>query len=103
MRSIQPHLKRAECNVKSKYLLFLYISDPYYWAWLPYASHPFSEYTKQSLLHKLKDLDLVQDLVNELYDLFKVSLDFKSLVAFYFTELTPKNGEFIKKVYNYET
>lgn len=44
---------------------------PYYWAWLPYASHPFSEYTKQSLLHKLKDLDLVQDLVNELYDLFK--------------------------------
>jgi len=44
---------------------------PYYWAWLPYADRPFSEETKTLLLHKLKDLNLVQDMVDELYQVFK--------------------------------
>ena len=44
---------------------------PYYWAWLPYASQPFSEKTKELLLHKLKDLTLVKEMVEELYTLFK--------------------------------
>ena len=44
---------------------------PYYWAWLPYANHPFSEKTKELLLSKLKDLNLVRELLEELHKLFK--------------------------------
>ena len=47
-------------------------SDPYYWAWLPYASVPFSDETKDLVLTKLKDLDLVQELIDQLYGLFHV-------------------------------
>ncbi|KAL5249197.1 hypothetical protein ACHWQZ_G018149 [Mnemiopsis leidyi] len=44
---------------------------PYYWAWLPYASVPFSDHTKDLILNKLKDLDLVQEVIDELYNVFK--------------------------------
>ena len=49
---------------------------PYYWAWLPYANQPFSQETKDMLLHKLKDLKLVQELIDELHELFKLDKGF---------------------------
>ena len=49
---------------------------PYYWAWLPNASEPFSDETRDLLLHKLKDLELVQDMIDELCRLFKCDKSF---------------------------
>ena len=49
---------------------------PYYWAWLPYASEPFSDRICELVLNKLKDLSLVQELVNELLILFKYDKGF---------------------------
>ena len=49
---------------------------PYYWAWLPYANQPFAQETKDLLLHKLKDLQLIQDILDELYELFKLDQGF---------------------------
>jgi len=43
---------------------------PYHWAWLPYAKVPFSERTRDLVLPRLSDMNFVQSLVDELYDLF---------------------------------
>lgn len=50
----------------------LFQSDPYHWAWLPYAKHPFSDDIRQVVLTKLENMDFVQELVDDLYELFKV-------------------------------
>lgn len=47
-------------------------SDPYYWTWLPFAKIPFSDEIKDLVLPKLTDMDFVQDLCEDLYQLFKV-------------------------------
>lgn len=52
------------------------ISDPYHWAWLSQAKIPFSKETKDLVLPKLSDMNFVQEIVNELYELFKVRHDF---------------------------
>lgn len=44
---------------------------PYHWAWLPYAKVPFSSVTKDLVLDKLSDMNFVQELCDELYNLFK--------------------------------
>jgi hypothetical protein len=49
--------------------------DPYHWAWLPQAKVPFSQETKDLVLPKLSDMNFVQELCNDLYNLFKVSLN----------------------------
>ena len=45
---------------------------PYHWAWLPYAKIPFSRETRDLVLPKLRQPNFVQDLCDELYNLFKV-------------------------------
>ena len=50
----------------------LFLSDPYYWTWLPFAKIPFSDEIKALVLPKLTDMDFVQDLCEDLYQLFKV-------------------------------
>lgn len=43
---------------------------PYYWAWLPYAKIPFSQETRQRFYPLLTDMNFVQDLCDELYQVF---------------------------------
>lgn len=50
-----------------------FISDPYHWAWLPQAKVPFSQEIKDLVLPQLSDMNFVQELCDELYELFKVS------------------------------
>ena len=50
-----------------------YWSDPYNWAWLPMAKVPFSEETRDTFLPLLSDMNFVQDLCDDLYELFRVS------------------------------
>jgi len=44
---------------------------PYHWIWLPYAKNPFTERIKEMVLPKLSDMNFVEDLVADIYDLFK--------------------------------
>ena len=46
---------------------------PYHWAWLPCAKVPFSQDTKDLLLPKVSDMNFVQDLCDDLHELFRVS------------------------------
>jgi phosphatidylinositol 4-kinase type 2 len=46
---------------------------PYHWAWLPYANVPFSARIRDLVLPKLSDMNFVQDLCDDLYNLFKVT------------------------------
>ena len=56
------------------YDFFLFLKqDPYHWAWLPQAKVPFSQEIKDLILPKLYDMNFVQDLCNDLYELFKVN------------------------------
>lgn len=45
---------------------------PYHWAWLTQAKQPFSEVTRELVLPQLSDQNFVQDLCDDLYQLFKV-------------------------------
>ena len=47
-------------------------TDPFYWAWLPFAKVPFSKEIKELILPQLSDMNFVQELCDELFDLFKV-------------------------------
>ncbi|XP_064630914.1 phosphatidylinositol 4-kinase type 2-alpha-like isoform X2 [Lineus longissimus] len=49
---------------------------PYHWAWLPMAKKPFSEEIKALVLPQLSDMNFVQDLCDELYELFKTDKGF---------------------------
>lgn len=44
---------------------------PYHWAWLPQAKVPFSQDIKDLVLPSLSDLNFVEDLCNDLKELFK--------------------------------
>jgi phosphatidylinositol 4-kinase type 2 len=44
---------------------------PYHWAWLPQAKVPFSQKIKDLVLPSLSDLNFVEDLCNDLLELFK--------------------------------
>lgn len=43
---------------------------PYYWAWLPYAKIPFSQDTVDLVFSNLTDMNFVQELCDELYQIF---------------------------------
>ena len=59
---------------------------PYHWAWLPHAKVPFTKKMRELVLPKLSDMNFVQDLCDELYNLFKVSLVILSIYdVSYFT------------------
>lgn len=49
---------------------------PFYWAWLPFAKVPFSDEIKSLVLPKLSDMNFVQELCSELYELFKTDKGF---------------------------
>ena len=51
----------------------LLFSDPYHWAWLPYAKVPFSDNIKDLVLSRLSDMHFVQTLIDDLFELFAVS------------------------------
>lgn len=44
---------------------------PYHWAWLPLAKKPFSQEIKDLVLPQLSDMNFVQELCDDLYELFK--------------------------------
>ncbi|KAG9346945.1 hypothetical protein JZ751_005872 [Albula glossodonta] len=44
---------------------------PFYWAWLPQAKVPFSQETKDLVLPRIADMNFVQDLCEDLYEMFK--------------------------------
>lgn len=47
---------------------------PYHWAWLPQAKIPFSKDIKDQVLPLLSDMNFVEELCTELYELFKVNI-----------------------------
>ena len=46
--------------------------DPYHWAWLQQARIPFSTEIQELVLPQLSDMNFVQELCDDLYELFKV-------------------------------
>uniref|UniRef100_A0A3B5M3P0 Phosphatidylinositol 4-kinase type 2 n=1 Tax=Xiphophorus couchianus TaxID=32473 RepID=A0A3B5M3P0_9TELE len=46
---------------------------PFHWAWLPQAKVPFSQETRELVLSRISDMNFVQDLCEDLYEMFKVS------------------------------
>ena len=50
----------------------LLLVDPYHWAWLPMAKVPFSDEIKELVLPQLSDMTFVQELCDDIYELFKV-------------------------------
>ncbi|XP_054544270.1 phosphatidylinositol 4-kinase type 2-beta [Talpa occidentalis] len=49
---------------------------PFHWAWLPQAKVPFSEETRNLILPLISDMNFVQDLCEDLYELFKTDKGF---------------------------
>ncbi|XP_043828820.1 phosphatidylinositol 4-kinase type 2-beta isoform X1 [Dromiciops gliroides] len=49
---------------------------PFHWAWLPQAKVPFSEETRELVLPRISDMNFVQDLCEDLYELFKTDKGF---------------------------
>ncbi|ESP00418.1 hypothetical protein LOTGIDRAFT_140716 [Lottia gigantea] len=49
---------------------------PYHWAWLPQAKIPFSDEIKELVLPQINDMNFVQDLCEDLYELFKTDKGF---------------------------
>lgn len=44
---------------------------PYHWAWLPQAKVPFSAKIRDTILPLLSDMNFVEELCNDLHELFK--------------------------------
>ncbi|XP_056671596.1 phosphatidylinositol 4-kinase type 2-beta-like [Monodelphis domestica] len=53
---------------------------PFHWAWLPQAKVPFSEETKSLILPRVSDMNFVQDLCEDLYELFKIDKRFDKTI-----------------------
>lgn len=49
---------------------------PFHWAWLPQAKVPFSQETIDLILPRISDMNFVQDLCEDLYELFKTDKGF---------------------------
>ncbi|MBZ3881406.1 Phosphatidylinositol 4-kinase type 2-alpha [Sciurus carolinensis] len=49
---------------------------PFHWAWLPQAKVPFSEEIRNLVLPYISDMNFVQDLCEDLYELFKTDKSF---------------------------
>lgn len=54
-------------------------SDPFHWAWLPQAKVAFSQETRDLVLSRISDMNFVQDLCEDLYEMFKVQTFFSSV------------------------
>ncbi|XP_073198470.1 phosphatidylinositol 4-kinase type 2-beta isoform X2 [Lepidochelys kempii] len=51
-------------------------TDPFHWAWLSQAKVPFSQETRDLILPRISDMNFVQDLCEDLYELFKTDKGF---------------------------
>ncbi|XP_064190643.1 phosphatidylinositol 4-kinase type 2-beta isoform X2 [Anguilla rostrata] len=49
---------------------------PFHWAWLPQAKVPFSLETRELVLSRISDMNFVQDLCEDLYEMFKTDKGF---------------------------
>ncbi|KAG9342510.1 hypothetical protein JZ751_016513 [Albula glossodonta] len=49
---------------------------PFHWAWLPQAKVPFSQETRELVLSRISDMNFVQDLCEDLYEMFKTDKGF---------------------------
>ncbi|XP_077991980.1 phosphatidylinositol 4-kinase type 2-alpha-like [Glandiceps talaboti] len=49
---------------------------PYHWAWLPQAKTPFSNETRDLVLPLISDMNFVQELCDDLFELFKLDKGF---------------------------
>lgn len=49
---------------------------PYHWAWLPWAKIPFSTETRELVLPPLSDMNFVQELCDDMYNLFQTDKGF---------------------------
>ncbi|XP_075437453.1 phosphatidylinositol 4-kinase type 2-beta [Ascaphus truei] len=49
---------------------------PFHWAWLPQAKVSFSQETRDLILPRISDMNFVQDLCEDLYELFKTDKGF---------------------------
>ncbi|KAJ8247764.1 hypothetical protein GJAV_G00250050 [Gymnothorax javanicus] len=49
---------------------------PFHWAWLPQAKVPFSQETRDLVLSRISDMNFVQDLCEDLYEMFKTDKGF---------------------------
>uniref|UniRef100_A0A8C6SBR7 Phosphatidylinositol 4-kinase type 2 n=1 Tax=Neogobius melanostomus TaxID=47308 RepID=A0A8C6SBR7_9GOBI len=49
---------------------------PFHWAWLPQAKVAFSQETRDLVLSRLSDMNFVQDLCEDLYEMFKADKGF---------------------------
>lgn len=49
---------------------------PFHWAWLPQAKVAFSQETRELVLSRLSDMNFVQDLCEDLYEMFKTDKGF---------------------------
>ncbi|XP_053086942.1 phosphatidylinositol 4-kinase type 2-beta [Pangasianodon hypophthalmus] len=49
---------------------------PFHWAWLPQAKVAFSQETRDLVLSRISDMNFVQDLCEDLYELFKTDKGF---------------------------
>lgn len=52
---------------------YFFLIDPFHWVWLPQAKVPFSEETKNLILPYISDMNFMQDLCEDLHELFKVN------------------------------
>lgn len=77
-----------ECTIQIGFIIVLtrYYSflDPYHWAWLPYAKVGFSDDIREMILPLLSDLNFVQSLIEDLFELFSVRIFFKCWDCFLF-------------------
>lgn len=51
-----------------------FLSDPFHWAWLPQAKEAFTDEICELILPQIADMNFVQDLTEDLYLLFRVSV-----------------------------
>ncbi len=49
---------------------------PYHWAWLPWAKTAFSTVTRDLVLPLLSDMNFVQELCDDMYNLFQMDRGF---------------------------
>ncbi|XP_035226009.1 phosphatidylinositol 4-kinase type 2-beta-like isoform X2 [Stegodyphus dumicola] len=49
---------------------------PFHWAWLPMARTPFSTETRDLILPRISDMNFVQELCDDLFELFKIDRGF---------------------------
>ncbi|XP_034044503.1 phosphatidylinositol 4-kinase type 2-beta [Thalassophryne amazonica] len=53
---------------------------PFHWAWLPQAKVPFSQETRDLVLPRISDMNFVQDLCEDLYEMFKADKGFDKTI-----------------------